>query len=84
MLVNGKRVNIPAYLVKAGDAIEIAESAKKQLRIKTAIESADNRSFQAWIEMDVKNMKGTFKAKPDRSELPTTINESLIVELYSK
>jgi small subunit ribosomal protein S4 len=84
VLVNGKRVNIPAYLVKAGDAIEIAENAKKQLRIKTAIESADNRNFQAWIEMDVKNMKGTFKAKPDRSELPTTINESLIVELYSK
>lgn len=84
ILVNGKRVNIPAYLVKAGDTIEIAKNAKNQLRIKAAIEAADNRNFPAWIEMDVKDMKGTFKAKPDRSELPTTINESLIVELYSK
>lgn len=84
VLVNGKRVNIPAYLVKTGDVIGITENAKKQLRIKTAIESANNRNFQAWIEMDVKNIKGTFKAKPDRSELPTTINESLVVELYSK
>lgn len=84
ILVNGKRVNIPAYLVKAGDIIEITKNAKSQLRIKTAIEAADNRNFPAWIEMDVKDMKGTFKAKPDRSELPATINESLVVELYSK
>ena len=84
ILVNGKRVNIPAYLVKAVDIVEVAESAKKQLRIKTAIDAADNRNFPAWIEMDVKDMKGTFKAKPDRSELPATINESLVVELYSK
>ena len=84
ILVNGKRVNIPAYLVKAGDIIEITKNAKSQLRIKTAIEAADNRNFPAWIEMDVKDMKGTFKARPDRSELPATINESLVVELYSK
>lgn len=84
VLVNGKRVNIPSYLVKAGDTIQIADNAKNQLRIKAAIEAADNRNFPAWIEMDIKEMKGIFKAKPDRSELPTTINESLIVELYSK
>jgi len=84
ILVNGHRVNIPAYLVKAGDTIEIAKNARNQLRIKTALDAADNRNFPAWIEMDVKSMKGTFKAKPERSELPTTINESLVVELYSK
>ncbi len=84
VLVNGKRVNIPSYLVRAGDTIQIADNAKNQLRIKTAIEAADNRSFPTWIEMDIKGMKGVFKAKPDRSELPTSINESLVVELYSK
>ncbi len=84
ILVNGRRVNIPSYLVKPGDSIEVSECAKKQLRIKTAIEAADNRRFPPWIEVDVKEMKGIFKAKPDRSELPATINESLVVELYSK
>lgn len=84
VLVNGKRVNMPSYLVKAGDTIQITDSAKNQLRIKTAIEAADNRNFPTWIEMDIKGMKGIFKAKPDRSELPTSINESLVVELYSK
>ncbi len=84
VLVNGHRVNIPAYLVNAGDIVEVANNAKSQLRIKAAIEAADRRNFPDWIEMDVKAMKGTFKAKPERSELITTINESLVVELYSK
>ncbi len=82
--VNGQRVNIPSYIVKAGDVIEIAENSKKQLRIKSAIEAADNRSFPTWIEMDIKGMKGTYKSKPERSDLSSTINESLVVELYSK
>ena len=84
ILVNGKRVNVPAYQVKSGDIIEIANRSKDQLRIKSSIEAADNRNFPSWIEMNVKEMKGTFKAKPDRSELSATINESLVVELYSK
>ncbi|WP_090720960.1 30S ribosomal protein S4 [Nitrosomonas sp. Nm166] len=84
ILVNGKRVNVPTYLVKAGDIIEVANNAKNQLRIKAALDTADNRHFPSWIEVNVKEMKGTFKAKPDRSELPATINESLVVELYSK
>lgn len=84
VLVNGKRVNMPSYLVKAGDTIQVADTAKNQLRIKTSIEAADSRNFPTWIEMDIKGMRGIFKAKPDRSELPTSINESLIVELYSK
>ena len=84
ILVNGLRVNIPAYLVKTGDTIELAKKAREQIRIKSSIESADRRNFPVWIEMNVKEMKGIFKSKPERSELPATINESLVVELYSK
>ncbi len=84
ILVNGKRVNIPSYQVKAGDVISVAEAAKSQLRIKGALEAAEQRGFPEWLEVDVKALKGTFKAKPQRDELPATINESLVVELYSK
>ena len=84
ILVNGKRVNIPSYQVRPGDVVEIAEKAKAQLRIKAALLAAEQRGFPEWIEVDAKAMKGTFKAKPQRSELPATINEHLIVELYSK
>lgn len=84
ILVNGNRVNIPSYLVKIGDVIEVSQEAKKQLRIKSAIDAANNRTFPSWIDMDVKELKGIFKSIPDRSELSSSINESLIVELYSK
>jgi small subunit ribosomal protein S4 len=84
ILINGSRVNIPSYRVKAGDTVEVAEKAKEQLRIKNALEMANNRNFPTWIEVDAKAMKGIFKTKPERSDLPATINESLIVELYSK
>jgi small subunit ribosomal protein S4 len=84
ILVNGKRVNIPSYQVRPGDAIEVVEKAKGHLRIKAAVEAAEARGFPEWIEVDSKTMKGMFKAKPQRSELPSTINESLVVELYSK
>jgi small subunit ribosomal protein S4 len=84
ILVNGKRVNIPSYQVRPGDEIQVAESAKSQLRIKGALEAAEQRGFPEWIAVDVKALKGTFKAKPQRDELPATINESLVVELYSK
>ncbi len=84
ILVNGKRVNIPSYQVKPGDVIEVAESAKNQLRIKGAVEAAEGRGFPDWVEVDVKALKGTFKARPQRSELPPTINESMVIELYSK
>ncbi|MBI5658602.1 MAG: 30S ribosomal protein S4 [Nitrosomonadales bacterium] len=84
ILVNGKRVNIPSYQVRPGDVIEIAGRAKSQLRIKAALQAAEQRGFPEWIEVDAKAMKGTFKAKPQRSELPATINEHLVVELYSK
>jgi small subunit ribosomal protein S4 len=84
ILVNGRRVNIPSFQVKPGDVIQVAEASKQQLRIKGALAAADQRGFPEWIEMDVKGLKGTFKTKPQRDELPSTINESLVVELYSK
>ena len=84
ILVNGRKVNIPSYQVKPGDVIEVAEKAKNHLRIKAAVEAAEQRSFPDWIDMDVKAMKGIFKTKPERSDLPSSINESLVIELYSK
>lgn len=84
ILVNGKRVNIPSYQVRPGDVVEVAQGAKDQLRIKGAVEAAESRGFPEWIEVDTKALKGTFKARPQRSDLPSTINESLVVELYSK
>ena len=84
ILVNGKRVNIPSYEVSPGDVIEVAEKAKAQLRIKAAAEAAAARNIPEWMEVDTKALKGKFKALPARAELPTTVNESLIIELYSK
>lgn len=84
ILVNGRRVNIPSYQVKPGDVVEVAEKAKQHLRVKGAVEAAAQRGYPEWIEVDTKALKGTFKAKPLRSELPATINENLVVELYSK
>lgn len=84
ILVNGRRVNIPSYHLREGDVVEVAEGAKTQLRIKAAAEAAESRGFPEWVEVDVKSLKGTYKAKPQRSELSSTINESLVVELYSK
>jgi small subunit ribosomal protein S4 len=84
ILVNGKRVNIPSYQVRPGDVVEVAEKSKNHLRIKSALLAAEQRGFPEWIDVDSKAMKGTYKALPQRSELPATINEHLIVELYSK
>jgi small subunit ribosomal protein S4 len=84
ILVNGKRVNIPSYQCRPGDIVEVAQAAKTQLRIKGAAEAAESRGYPEWIEVDVKALKGTFKARPQRAEMPSNINESLIVELYSK
>ena len=84
ILVNGKRVNTPSFLCRPGDLIEVAEKAKQQLRVKAAAEAAESRGFPEWLEVDAKALKGKFKARPQRTELPSTINESLVVELYSK
>jgi len=84
VLVNGKRVNIPSYQVKPGDVIEVTDKAKSQLRVKAAAEAAEGRGIPEWLEVDAKALKGTFKALPARTELPSSINESLVIELYSK
>src|SRR5262245_11478568 len=84
ILVNGKRVNIPSFQCRPGDVIEVATKSKEQLRIKGAAEAAEGRGVPEWLEVDAKALKGKFKARPQRSELPSTINESLVVELYSK
>lgn len=84
IMVNGTIVNIPSYQVNPGDVVSIREKAKKQIRIQDAVSVADQVGFPEWVEVDTKKLEGTFKAMPEREELPAEINESLIVELYSK
>jgi small subunit ribosomal protein S4 len=84
ILVNGRRVNVPSFQVRPGDTIEVAQGAKDQLRVKGAAEAVASRGLPEWLEVDAAALKGTFKARPQRSELPSTMNESLVVELYSK
>ena len=84
ILVNGKRVNIPSYQVQPGDSISVADKSKDQLRIKSALDAAEERGLPEWLEVDVKKLIGIFKNRPERDDLPSTINESLVVELYSK
>ena len=82
--VNGKTNNVPSAWVKAGDVVAVKEGAKTQIRIFDALHLAEKIGFPSWVEVDVKKMAGTFKGAPDRSEFGQDINESLVVELYSK
>lgn len=82
--VNGVRVNIPSYQLRPNDVVEIAPRAREHLRVKAALEAAEQRGIPEWLEVDAKNMKGVFKRIPDRADLPTEVNESLVVALYSK
>jgi len=84
ILVNGQVVNIPSYQVKPSDVVAIREKAKKQLRIGAALELATQRGFPTWVEVDANKKEVIFKMLPERSDLAADINESLIVELYSK
>jgi small subunit ribosomal protein S4 len=84
LLVNGKRTNVPSALLRAGDVISVTDRAKGQLRIQDALQLAEKVGFPAWVEVDAKKMTGTFKGAPERSEFGQDINESLVVELYSK
>jgi len=85
ILVNGKSVNVPSYQVKTGDEVAISERAKKQLRIQEALNLSQEMDLTpGWVEVDAKKMVGNLKAAPDRGDLPSDINENLIVELYSK
>jgi small subunit ribosomal protein S4 len=82
--VNGKVVNIPSALVKSGNVVAATDKAKGQLRIQDSLQLAEKVGFPSWVEVDVKKMSGSFKGAPDRSEFGQDINESLVVELYSK
>ena len=82
--VNGEVVNIASYQVKPGDVVAVREKAKKQARIIEALSLAEQTGMPSWVAVDSKKMEGTFKNVPDRSELTADINESLIVELYSR
>ncbi|GMU45451.1 MAG: 30S ribosomal protein S4 [Porticoccaceae bacterium] len=84
ILVNGRKVSIPSLQVAEGDVVAVRERAKAQLRIQTALQLATQRGAVDWVEVDINKMAGVFKRVPDRGELPSEINENLIVELYSK
>ena len=84
ILVNDKIVNVASYQVQPEDEISVREKAKKQIRIQGALALAEQYGFSDWIEVDAKAMKGQFKRIPDRADLSAEINESLVVELYSK
>ena len=84
VLVNGKQVNIPSYLIKAGDVIEIREKSKGSQRYKDILEVTGARLVPAWLEADQEALKGTVKELPTREEIDVPVNEMLIVELYSK
>lgn len=84
ILVNGRCVNIPSYLVKAGDVIEVKEKAKSSQRYKDVLEVTGGRMVPAWLEVDQENLRGTVKEMPTREEIDVPVNEMLIVELYSK
>lgn len=84
VLVNGKQVNIPSYLVKAGDTIEIREKSKNIQRFKDIKETTAGRLVPEWLEGDLENLQGTVKELPTRDMIDVPVDEMLIVELYSK
>ena len=84
ILVNGKCVNIPSYLVKAGDVIEVKEKCKGNASFKDVVETPAGRLTTAWVDVDHENLRGTVKELPTRDEIDVPVNEMLIVELYSK
>jgi len=84
IVVNGEVVNIASYMVKAGDTVAVREKAKKQLRVTESFKLADSIGLPAWVAVDGSKLEGVFKKAPDRDEFGAEINESLIVELYSR
>ena len=84
VLVNGKQVNIPSYLVKAGDVIEIKENKKGSQRYKEILEATAGNMVPEWLEADAENLRGTVKELPNREAIDVPVDEMLIVELYSK
>ena len=84
VLVNGKYINVPSYLVKAGDVIEIREKSKSLQRYKDIVEVTGGRLIPEWLDVDIEALKGTVKALPTREQIDVPVDEMLIVELYSK
>lgn len=84
VLVNGRKVNIPSYNLRAGDVIEIREKSKNLELIKESLEKAQHRGIPSWLELDATNMKGKVLRVPSRDEIPVVAREQLVVELYSK
>ncbi len=84
IIVNGSSVNIPSYMVKAGDVVAVREKSKKQNRVVEALQLAQQVGMPAWVEVSIDKAEGTFKSVPDRDQFGADINESLIVELYSR
>jgi len=84
IMVNGTTLNIPSYQVQAGDLVSVREKSTNQLRIASALDLAQQRGFAHWIDVDTAKKSGVFKSLPERIDLPSDLNENLIVELYSK
>ncbi|MDD4942697.1 30S ribosomal protein S4 [Rhodoferax sp.] len=84
ILVNGKSVNIPSYMVTAGDAVTVREKSAKQARVIEALQLAQQVGFPDWVEVNTDKAEGKFKSVPDRDQFAADVNESLIVELYSR
>ena len=84
LMVDGKIVNIASYQIQPNQVVTIREKARKQARISDSLELAQQRGLPGWLEVDPKKFEGMFKSVPDRADLPAEINESLVVELYSK
>jgi small subunit ribosomal protein S4 len=82
--INGNKVNIPSYQVQPNDVVAVSEKGKEQLRIKAALELAEQRGFPDWLEVNSNKMEGVFKHVPARADMPGEYNEHLVVELYSK
>jgi len=84
VLINGKRVNIPSYIVKPGEIVEIKEKSRNKARLNESLEAVERRGVPQWLELDKANYKGTVKVMPKRDDITMPIQEQLIVELYSK
>jgi small subunit ribosomal protein S4 len=84
MTVNGKPVNIPSFSVKAGDLIAVRDKSKKQTRIAEALQLAQQVGLPSWVDVNIDKAEGAFKSVPDRDQFAADVNESLIVELYSR
>jgi small subunit ribosomal protein S4 len=84
LLVNGKKVNIPSFLLRVGDAVSVCESSRQLVGVNEALEALPRRGMPAWLDVDKATYTGTFKAYPTREEMNLPVQEQLVVELYSK